>query len=215
MRTRTSPKHVASTRAINRFLLAAAMLLVVAPALAQHEQPGEQGEGLSQQQGEHATEAAAHDDQASHHGHAFHPNEVALFVGMTDEEGHDSELTLGFDYERRLSQHWGIGGLIDWAGGGLRNTVLAVPVYWHPGGNWKLIAAPGVEFHNGRGEVVTPHNGEGHGEVDEDETYFLFRLGVAYDIHLDGNWGLAPAVDLDFVDGERVLVYGLNLTYGW
>ena len=90
-----------------------------------------------------------------------------------------------------------------------------MPIYWHPGGGWKLIAAPGVEYHEGRGYVVTPHKNEGHDEVDEDETYFLFRLGVAYDIHLAGNWGLAPAVNLDLVDGEKVWVYGASITYGW
>lgn len=111
-----------------------------------------------------------------------------------------------------------MGGLFEYTDG-LRNTIFAVPFYWHPGGSWKLIAAPGVEFHNGRGEAVTPHKSEGgeegHGEADEDETYFLFRIGVAYDIHLGGSWGLAPAVDLDFVEGERVLVYGVSLTYGF
>jgi hypothetical protein len=105
--------------------------------------------------------------------------------------------------------------LIDYAGGNLRNTILAAAVFWHPGGGWKFLGAPGVEYHQGRGGEAAPPKSEGHGEVDEDETYFLFRLGVAYDIHLGGSWGLAPAVDLDFVESERVLVYGLNLTHGF
>jgi hypothetical protein len=108
-----------------------------------------------------------------------------------------------------------VGGLIDYAGGGLRNTVLAVPVYWHPGGGWKLIAAPGVEFHNGRGGGEHAKSEGGHGEADEDETYFLFRIGAGYHIHLGEHWGLVPAVDLDFVDGEQVWVYGVGVAYGW
>ena len=46
-------------------------------------------------------------------------------------------------------------------------------------------------------------------------TYFLFRVGLAYDIHLDERFGMAPGVNLDFVNGEEVWVYGLTLTYGF
>jgi len=215
MKTSTSLKNAKLRCAVSRFLLSAAMLLVVSPVFAQHAETSQQGADAVEQAVEHPAEAADHDDEASHHGHGYHPNEVALFAGVTDEEDHGSEFTLGVDYERRLSQHWGIGGLIDWAGGDLRNTVFAVPVFWHPGGNWKLIGAPGIEYHNGRGDVVTPHKSEGHDEVDEDETNFLIRFGVAYDIHLGGSWGLAPALNIDLVDSERVWVYGLDLTYGW
>lgn len=186
------------------------MVLIVNPVVAQEHEAAEpatetEAEGVSH--GEHG-------EEGEHHGHEYHPNEIALFAGITDEEHHDSEFSLGIEYERRLSQHWGVGGLLEYTDE-LRNSILAVPVYWHPGGGWKLVAAPGIERHNGRGLVATPHKAEGHSEVDEDETYFLFRLGVAYDIHLGGSWGLAPGVNLDFVEGERVLVYGVSLTYGF
>lgn len=174
---------------------------------------------------EHATETEAasaaheaHSEEGEHHGHEYHRNVIGLFFGATDEEGHDPELTLGFEYERRLSQRWGIGGILEYSDG-LRNSIFVVPVYWHPRGRWIVIAAPGVEHHFGRGLVATPHKSEGNGEtratVDEDETYFLFRLGVAYEFSVAGAWGIAPHLDLDFVEGERVLVYGLSLTYGF
>ena len=50
--------------------------------------------------GEHAIEAEAeggaheHGEERAHHGH--HPNEIAFFVGATDEKGHDLELTFGW-----------------------------------------------------------------------------------------------------------------------
>jgi hypothetical protein len=183
------------------------VFLLAVPAMAQEHPAAETGE--------HGTEAEAHEhgEGAEHHGYGYHPNHIALFFGVTDEEGHDLEFTLGFDYERRLSQRWGVGVMIDHAGGGLRNSVLGVPVFWHPGGKWKLWAAPGVEYHNGRGQVVEGH-GE-HGEIDEDETYFLVRLGVGYDIPLGGSWGLTPNLNVDFVEGERVWVYGVAFTFGW
>jgi len=188
-------------------VLLTVLLAAPALALAQEHEPAEHVGTEAE------TEAHEHGEEAEHHGHGYHPNHIALFFGVTDEEGHDLEFTTGFDYERRLSQHWGVGVLIDHAGGDLRNSVLGVPVFWHPGGRWKLFAAPGVEYHNGCGEVVEGH-GE-RGEIDEDETYFLVRLGVAYDIHLGGSWGLAPNFNVDFVEGERVWVYGLAFTYGW
>lgn len=144
-----------------------------------------------------------------HHGRDF-KNEAAVFLGATEEEGHDSQFTWGFDYKRRVAERWAVGGLFDHAGGELRNSVLAGLVFFWPGlGNLQLLAGPGVEVHEGRG-------GEGHGgEVDEDETFFLFRLGIAYDIHIGEHLGLVPGLNLDLVDGEEIWVYGLALTYGW
>jgi len=170
-----------------------ALVLLAAPALAAAQ--------------EHEAEPSG-DDGAETHGHEYHPNEIAVFFGETDEPGHDPQFTLGVEYERRLSQRWGVGALVDYAGGGLRNTVVAVPVFWHPGERWILLAAPGVEAHDGRGD-------DGHGGVDEDETFFVFRLGTVYLIPLAGSWKLAPAVNLDLVDGEKVWVYGANVTFGW
>jgi hypothetical protein len=187
------------------------LALFVGPVFAQehgHETADEHGTRTAEDHGTHEE-----GEEAAHHGHSFHPNEIAFFAGFTDEKHHDTEFSIGLEYEHRLSQEWGVGGLFEYTNG-LRNYILAVPFYFHPGGSWKIVGAPGIEFHNGRGDVVTPHS-EGHGEVDEDESYFLFRLGVAYDIHLGGSWGLAPAIDLDFVDSERVWVYGAALTYGW
>jgi hypothetical protein len=99
---------------------------------------------------------AHHDDSAGHaadhHAGREHMNEVAIFLGMTDEKGHDNEFTWGLDYKRRLAERWAVGGLVDFAGGELRNAIVAASVSYWPGlGNLQLLAAPGVEFHEGRG----------------------------------------------------------------
>jgi hypothetical protein len=147
-------------------------------------------------------------------GHARdHKNEVALFLGLTDEEGHDSELTWAFDYKRRVAEKWAVGGAVDYAGGELRNTVLLALAFFWPGlGNLQFLGGPGVEFHSGRGLVRDDHDGV---KLDKDATYFVFRVGVAYDFHLGNRFGLVPNVNLDLVDGEKVWVYGLALSYGW
>ena len=88
-----------------------------------------------------------------HGGHEEGKNEIALFIGLTDEAEHPTEFTSGLEYERRLTEEFGIGALFDYAGGDLRNTVVAAVFYWHPSRAWKLLAAPGVEYHSGRGPV--------------------------------------------------------------
>ena len=136
-------------------------------------------------------------------------------MGGTDERGHDTEFTWGLDYKRKIARRWAVGLLFDYAGGELRNSLLAPSVSFWPGiGGLQLLAAAGIEFHEGR-------NGGGHGgtrsgdEADAEATYFLFRVGLAYDIHLAERFGLAPGVNLDFVNGEEVWVYGLTLTCGF
>lgn len=162
---------------------------------------------------EHA-EAVEHAEGAEEHGEA-HPdykNGLALFLGVTDEPGHGTDGTVGLEYTYELSERWGIGGILDYAGPDQRNLVVAPAVFWSPwGGGLTFLAAPGVEFHNGRGEAE--HHllkSEGDEEGDPDETFFVMRFGVAYWFHVGSRYGIAPAVDLDLVDGEEVWVYGVN-----
>ena len=153
-------------------------------------------------------------EHSSHHVRDF-KNEVAVFLGGTDEPGHGTELTWGLDYKRRIAERWAVGVFFDYAGGELRNAVLAPMVAFWPGlGKLQLLAGAGVEFHRGSDGGGHQKSGEGGG-TDEDATYFLLRLGVGYDIHLGESFGLVPVVNLDFVNNERVWVYGLAVTYGW
>ena len=157
----------------------------------------------------------AHEEASSTHYMRDIKHEVAIFVGATDESGHDSEFTWGLDYRLRLAGRWAVGALYDYAGGGLRNTVLAASAtYWPLSGRLQLLVAPGVELHEGRGSGEHSKSGLAE-EPNEDSTEFLVRVGVAYDIHLDENFGLVPQVNLDFVAGEKVWVYGISGTYGW
>ncbi|MBD3871451.1 MAG: hypothetical protein IFK91_00845 [Acidobacteria bacterium] len=153
-------------------------------------------------------------EHSSHHIRDF-KNEVAVFLGGTDEHGHGTELTWGLDYKRRIAERWAVGVLFDYAGGELRNAVLAPMVGFWPGiGKLQLLAAVGVESHQGRDGGGHQKSDEGGG-TDEDATYFLLRLGIAYDIHLGESFGVVPIVNLDFVNNEKVWVYGLAATYGW
>ena len=156
-------------------------------------------------------EHSEHGGTAEPHGESGHfKNGFALFLGATNESGHGTEATWGLEYGYALSPRWGVGGLIDYAGGGQRNLVIAPLVFWKPfGGGFTLLAAPGIEYHNGRGEVEH-HLKTDHAATDSDETYFLLRLGVTYWFHVGSRYGIGPTVDLDLVNGHEVWVYGVN-----
>ena len=180
------------------FMLVIAMAVMSSPVMA------EEGHG---EYAEQAGEADPHGES----GHHF-KNGLSLFLGATDEHGHGTEPTWGLEYGRFLSPHWTIGGLIDYAGGDQRNIVIAPAVFWKPfGGGFLLLAAPGVEYHNGRAAVDDHHLLKADtAAVDEDETYFVMRFGAAYYFHVGSRYGIGPAVNLDLVDGHEVWVYGVN-----
>jgi hypothetical protein len=148
-------------------------------------------------------EEAAHGHKEAAHRHRHH---VALFAGGTHadieieeagivrEESEDA-FTVGLDYEYRLRPLFGVGGLVEYAGGDLETTIVAGALFIHPVGGLKFILAPGVE-----------HEG--------DENEFLFRAGVYYDFFF-GNFSITPTFSVDFVDGEEDLVYGVSFGYGF
>lgn len=153
------------------------------------------------------TEAAEHHDSRGRHI----KNGLALFLGVTNEEGHGTEPTWGLEYGYWLSDRWAIGGIFDYAGGEQRNAFIAPAAFWKPfGGGFTLLAAPGIEYHSGRGAVEHHLLKADTAAVDKDETYFVLRIGAAYWFHFGQRFGLAPAVNVDFVDGHEVWIYGVN-----
>jgi len=191
------------------------LALVAAPAVAVENDDEQDAPKVVHGDLAEDAETVEHEgEQSSHHVRDF-KNEVAVFLGGTDEPGHGTELTWGFDYKRRITDRWAVGAFLDYAGGEQRNAVIAPMVAFWPGlGKLQLLAGAGVEYHQGRDGGGRQKSGEGDG-TDEDATYFLLRLGVGYDIHLGESFGIVPVVNLDFVNNERVWVYGLAVTYGW
>jgi hypothetical protein len=118
-------------------------------------------------------------------------NSIELFLGGTIDDN-DLDASIGIGYERRLSQQFGVGGLVE-ATGGRRDWVFAVPVLWHPVEPWRFLVAPGFERSDGDNEL-------------------LIRVGGTYEIEFDG-WSLTPELNLDFVDGDVLTVLGV--TFGW
>jgi len=137
-----------------------------------------------------AEEAEAHGAEPA--AEAEHlPNAISVFLGETKESGHDAEFTVGIDYARRVDRLISIGGFVDHAGGDRDSTFVAVASYLHPVGGLMVQFGIGVEHR--------------HGEDD-----LAGRIGLLYEFEL-GTFLIAPAVNLDFADGEESLVYGVGL----
>jgi len=153
----------------------------------------------------------AEEEEHGHKGKGHtHRHHVALFLGGAHgeteiEQGEHGEsnhstksadaFTVGLDYEYRLSSVFGIGGLVEYAGGDLEATGVLGALFIHPVGGLKFILAPGVEHEGG-------HN------------KFLFRTGVYYDFFF-GKFSVSPNFNVDFVDGDENLVYGVSFGYGF
>jgi len=149
---------------------------------------------------EHGNEASSHGEHETEH----HLNHLAFFGGITKESSHGhtlEEATFGIDYVRHVSPHFGLGAIVDHAGGEIDSTVLAASVVWHPVGGLYLLAAPGVEWVD-----------DEHGSSDSE---FLVRVGIGYDFEIGERFTLGPVYNVDFVDGEEIQVFGLTFGFGF
>lgn len=191
------------------FILLVTSFLAVSPANAQEPEEDRQ---------EHEAESHAAGEATEHKEHEFHRHHLSVFLGATtaDVEVHGgegnagtqsgggeaggetertTEASIGLDYEYRLSRLLGIGFLFDYVGGDARASVAGIPVFLHPAGGLKLLAAPGLEHHEGENE-------------------FLVRLGLGYQFDI-GRWAITPGASVDFVDGDEVYIYGLYIGRGF
>jgi len=123
-------------------------------------------------------------------------NEIGLFLGGTHHCDNDG-FTIGIDYEHRINEVFGVGGLIEYVDGQFDAWVVGAPLYVHPYMGLRFLVAPGFVS-------------------EENDTKFLFRAGIGYQIELVKNWSITPAYNIDFVEGvEPAHVYGLSIGYGF
>ena len=136
----------------------------------------------------------AEEEHEGHEGIHGHQHRLELFLGNTHNEGEDG-FSVGLTYEYRLNAILGVGGLVEYVGGELNEFIGAVPLFIHPYKGWRFILAPGFDS-------------------KQDRRDFLFRAGVGYEFEID-RWSISPEFNVDFVDGEHVLVYGVSFGYGF
>jgi hypothetical protein len=116
---------------------------------------------------------------------------IEIFVGITHDDG-ENEPSLGVTYEHRFDR-FGTGFIAEFTKAGRRETILAVPFFWHPADPWRTVVAIGTEISDG-------------------DNSFLTRVGGSYEFEFSG-WSLSPEVNVDFVDEGTVLVIGASFVW--
>jgi hypothetical protein len=128
-----------------------------------------------------------------------------VFMGVTSGGG-ETDYTIGLEYEYRATQMLGFGVIAEHtpdrhSGDGVSVALGALHV--HPLGDWRLTAAYGWEdVHDASVKIA-----KGKKPTKNED---VFRLGAAYDFHV-GQFGLAPSLNVDFVGGKEVAVFGISV----
>jgi hypothetical protein len=120
-----------------------------------------------------------------------------IFLGATNMKS-ETEFTFGIEYEYKLSDKWGVGAVFERTNAAHYNDGVAVGLvsaYYHPTNS--------VRFGIGFGQERV---GGGHPHKED-----LYRLSAVYDIHFE-NFGLAPTLAVDFIDGQEAVVFGFAIT---
>lgn len=148
-----------------------------------------------QEHGDASSEPAEHHGGAeTHGGHSelgFPHHTLGVFIGDTTETRRNQGLTLGLEYEYRMNERFGVGAIFEHVAGDFDTNVVVLPVALHRG-PWKLYAGPGVE------------------DSEEEGSTFLMRVGLEYGFHFDA-YEVSPQIDVDFVDGEHLFIFGVTI----
>lgn len=122
----------------------------------------------------------------------------AIFLGATNFES-ETDTTVGFGYEYKLSSHFGVGGVWERTKEGHDGDGVNVWVgsfFYHPSDHWRLGLGYGEERIGGK-------------KVKHKD---LMRLSASYEFFGDG-YILAPEMAVDFIDGEKATVAGVSIIY--
>lgn len=129
-------------------------------------------------------------------GHGAGSQGLSVFIGSTTEFLDSEGLTVGLDYEYRLSHKWGVGGFAEGISGLDRSFAVGAQGYWHVAGELVLVAGPGAERRHEEWEPIV-------------------RVGGFYEFPLGAGWMIAPAIFYDITPEQDIFIYGVNLDYIW
>ena len=116
-----------------------------------------------------------------------------LFGGTVDDE--EEAATIGVDYEYRVSEFLGLGGVAEYAFDDIDATTLLAVADLHLTNQFIVQTGPGIEF------------------IDDEEE-FVFRLGVLYEWELEG-YTFSPQLHYDATSGEDAVVFAVAVGYGF
>ena len=137
--------------------------------------------------------------EAQEHEEEHHNEVAAVIAGTWDAAEDETFLTLGLEYERRITSRFGIAAGVEYLFDADRWIVTA-PVTFRPAHGLKIAAGPGFE--------------RAH-----DETLFLFRFGAGYALEFAEQYSIGPTFSLDFIrehdEWTHTLVFGVSVGIGF
>lgn len=207
-------------------ILLVAPSAVAAEEHGEHEAAEEQHEATAK----HEEGGEAHEGGEEHgEGHHFHKNHFAVIISATEavedhgeehnghDDGHgdphaeihsegssggkdDPDFTIGIDYERRFTQLFGFGGMIDWIAEGRREFLFGPTAFLHPWAGSKFWVAPLAERVRETGDWA-----------------LVVRVGAGWDIPVgkSGKYSIAPNINYDITEEHELWVVGLAIGRGF
>lgn len=142
-----------------------------------------------------AQETEAHgelgEERPGHVRNAAKPHHLSVFVGGThiDEED-ETAVTIGVDYEYRVSDLLGLGFVVEQALGEIDSTTVLAVADIHLIHGLAVQVGPGIEF------------------VDDTE-FAIARLGMLYEVELGDHFTISPQFHYDLSEAEDAIVFGV------
>lgn len=146
-----------------------------------------------------------------HSAEEYHRHHVAALV-LGSHSGEKNGFTVGGDYEFRFARPIGVTVTGEYVGGGFREDLVAFTATVHPWKGLKLQAGPGFDHELRRHETEAA---EGESAAHQKVNRALFRVGGGYDIEVGKNMTIGPDFAYDILKGERVVVYGVTIGFGF
>jgi hypothetical protein len=140
----------------------------------------------------------------------FHPNHFGGTVALSARSDIDEVApTLGLEYTRQFSAHWGVTGYMELISGLTeRDIILAAGGVYYPVRGLGLVLALGAE--GAEKELIESD------EIErENELAFLVRIGAAYGFPLTETAALGPTFQVDRASGRTTFVLGLTMVVGF
>lgn len=146
------------------------------------------------------------------------------FIGMTNNiDLEHTDITLGADYEYRVSEAFGAGFIADFVFADHAESIFFAGLFYH--------VTPNLKFTLGNGIAMAEHvvhveasdhrtlfkssDDEPETEIaTETETHYALRVGAEYDFHV-GAFSISPTLNWDLINKHSSIAYGITFGYGF
>lgn len=128
------------------------------------------------------------------------PNHLSAVIAGTFVDGEEAE-TIGLDYEYRVNETWGVGGVVEHAFHPIQSTTILLTADIHIWRGLAIQTGPGIELENGD-------------EEEGDSESFVYRVGMLYEFEIS-DFTLAPQFHLDFAEEHTSVITAIAIGFNF